>query len=145
MKCQSIFCGKNKKNISECHLPEILPSMLSVKQIAKDLISMCRCTSDLTFHNSHKPQKHLFAQLGLNDKYTEYMICYKILINEYIHTLFTIYIQSILNARVGPTMLQYIHIWHKTSIRKIVYCINKADELNMLQFAFEHTHFVINP
>ena len=31
MNCQSLFCRKNKKNISKCHLLKILPSMLSIK------------------------------------------------------------------------------------------------------------------
>ena len=32
MKCQILFSGKNKKNISKCHLLKILPGMLSVKE-----------------------------------------------------------------------------------------------------------------
>ena len=32
MKCQILFSGKNKKNISKCHLLKILPRVLSVKQ-----------------------------------------------------------------------------------------------------------------
>ena len=31
MKCQILFSGKNKKNISKCHLLKILPRVLSVK------------------------------------------------------------------------------------------------------------------
>ena len=31
MKCQSLFSGKNNKNISKCCLLEFLPSMLSIK------------------------------------------------------------------------------------------------------------------
>ena len=31
MKCQILFPGKNKKNISMCHLMKILPRVLSVK------------------------------------------------------------------------------------------------------------------
>ena len=31
MKCQIIFSGKNKNNISECHLLKFFPIMLSVK------------------------------------------------------------------------------------------------------------------
>ena len=35
MKCQSLFSGKNKKDISECHMLKFLPSMQRVKgQIA---------------------------------------------------------------------------------------------------------------
>ena len=30
MECQSLFSGKNKKNISECRLLKFLPSMLSI-------------------------------------------------------------------------------------------------------------------
>ena len=30
MKCQILFSGKNKKNISKCHLLKILPRVLSV-------------------------------------------------------------------------------------------------------------------
>ena len=32
MKYQILFSGKNKKNLSKCHLLKILPRMLSVKQ-----------------------------------------------------------------------------------------------------------------
>ena len=32
MKCQILFSGKNKKNISKCHLLKILPRVLGVKQ-----------------------------------------------------------------------------------------------------------------
>ena len=32
MKCQVLFPGKNKKNISKCHLLKILPRMLRVKR-----------------------------------------------------------------------------------------------------------------
>ena len=32
MKCQILFSGKNKKNISKCGLLKILPRMLSVKE-----------------------------------------------------------------------------------------------------------------
>ena len=31
MKSQILFSGKNKKNISKCHLLKILPRVLSVK------------------------------------------------------------------------------------------------------------------
>ena len=31
MKCQNLFSGKNKKNISKCRLLKILPRVLSVK------------------------------------------------------------------------------------------------------------------
>ena len=31
MKCQSLFFGKNKKNISKCHLLKFLPRALSVE------------------------------------------------------------------------------------------------------------------
>ena len=34
MKCQNLFSGKNKKNISICHLLKILPSMLSVNHLS---------------------------------------------------------------------------------------------------------------
>ena len=32
MKCQILFSGKNKKNISKCRLLKILPRVLSVKE-----------------------------------------------------------------------------------------------------------------
>ena len=35
MKCQILFSGKNKKNISKCRLLKILPRVLSVKEPAK--------------------------------------------------------------------------------------------------------------
>ena len=31
MQCDSLFSGKNKKNISKCHQLKFLPSMQSVK------------------------------------------------------------------------------------------------------------------
>ena len=31
MKCQMLFSGKNKKNISKCHLLKILPRVLDAK------------------------------------------------------------------------------------------------------------------
>ena len=31
MKCQILFSGKNKKNISKCRLLKILPRVLSIK------------------------------------------------------------------------------------------------------------------
>ena len=33
MKCQNLFFGKNKKNISVCRLLKILPNMLSIKKM----------------------------------------------------------------------------------------------------------------
>ena len=33
MKCQILFSGKNKKNISKCRLLKILPRVLSVKTL----------------------------------------------------------------------------------------------------------------
>ena len=33
MKCQNLFSGKNKKNISKCRLLKILPRVLSVKSL----------------------------------------------------------------------------------------------------------------
>ena len=33
MKCQILFSGKNKKNISKCRLLKILPRVLSVKKL----------------------------------------------------------------------------------------------------------------
>ena len=37
MKCQILFSGKNKKNISKCRLLKILPRVLSVKVLLYDL------------------------------------------------------------------------------------------------------------
>ena len=34
MKCQILFSGKNKKNISKCRLLKILPRVLSVKTLS---------------------------------------------------------------------------------------------------------------
>ena len=31
MKCQNLFSGENKKNISKCRLLNVLPRVLSVK------------------------------------------------------------------------------------------------------------------
>ena len=39
MKCQILFSGKNKKNISKCRLLKILPRVLSVKH--SDTSSVC--------------------------------------------------------------------------------------------------------
>ena len=36
MKCQILFSGKNKKNISKCCLLKILPRVLSVKHSMSD-------------------------------------------------------------------------------------------------------------
>ena len=36
MKCQILFIGKNKKNISKCRLLKILPRVLSVKSYQDD-------------------------------------------------------------------------------------------------------------
>ena len=33
MKCQILFSGKNKKNISKCRLLKILPRVLSVNKV----------------------------------------------------------------------------------------------------------------
>ena len=46
MKCQILFSGKNKKNISKCRLLKILPRLLIVKDMSKLLtinqIQECR-------------------------------------------------------------------------------------------------------
>ena len=39
MKCQILFSGKNKKNISKCYLLKILPRVLSVKCTSLSLFS----------------------------------------------------------------------------------------------------------
>ena len=39
MKCQILFSGKNKKNISKCRLLKILPRVLSVKNVELELVS----------------------------------------------------------------------------------------------------------
>ena len=36
MKCQILFSGKNKKNISKCRLLKILPRVLSAKSYQED-------------------------------------------------------------------------------------------------------------
>ena len=41
MKCQILFSGKNKKNISKCRLLKILPRVLSVKEYADTLFIDC--------------------------------------------------------------------------------------------------------
>ena len=38
MKCQILFSGKNKKNISVCCLLKILSSMLTVKVFCEDFL-----------------------------------------------------------------------------------------------------------
>ena len=37
MKCQILFSGENKKNISKCRLLKILPRVLSVKAIDSNM------------------------------------------------------------------------------------------------------------
>ena len=37
MKCQILFSGKNKKNISKCYLLKILPRGLSIKVTVNNL------------------------------------------------------------------------------------------------------------
>ena len=41
MKCHILFPGKNKKNISKCHLLKILPRVLSVNMSSVDANSIC--------------------------------------------------------------------------------------------------------
>ena len=41
MKCQNLFSGKNKKNVSTCHLLKILPRVLSVKLLSEQLKLRC--------------------------------------------------------------------------------------------------------
>ena len=48
MKCQILFSGKNKKNISKCRLLKILPRVLSVKEPHEELP---RIFSSRLFHN----------------------------------------------------------------------------------------------
>ena len=40
MKCQILFSGKNKKNISKCRLLKILPRVLSVKMSSDYLFNI---------------------------------------------------------------------------------------------------------
>ena len=57
MKCQILFSGKNKKNISKCRLLKILPRVLSVKVKDRDhvylgLQDIYSGTYDWHFHAS---------------------------------------------------------------------------------------------
>ena len=56
MKCQILFSGKNKKNISKCRLLKILPRVLSVNLIRLTLCELpnVKC-KHLTFLCSLKP------------------------------------------------------------------------------------------
>ena len=40
MKCQSLFSGKNRKNISKCHQLKILPSMQSVNNVCHTALAV---------------------------------------------------------------------------------------------------------
>ena len=44
MKCQILFSGKNKKNISKCRLLKILPRVLSVKHSVFQLVAGHICS-----------------------------------------------------------------------------------------------------
>ena len=46
MKCQILFIGKNKKNISKCRLLKILPRVLSVK-----ILTNRQLTTSLVLNN----------------------------------------------------------------------------------------------
>ena len=46
MKCQILFSGKNKKNISKCRLLKILPRVLSVKQTHEEKMSLCHAINE---------------------------------------------------------------------------------------------------
>ena len=42
MKCQILFSGKDKKNISKCHLLKVLPRVLSVKNLCiQTIFQLC--------------------------------------------------------------------------------------------------------
>ena len=60
MECQSLFSGKNKKNISKCCLLEFLPSMLNVKCNKNHIFNTFSFIS-VTKKISHKitPVQHL--------------------------------------------------------------------------------------
>ena len=75
MKCQILFSGKNKKNISKCCLLKILPRVLSIRVVlfyfpgqsqgcADDVYSVyyiivqkCYVWMDHLIHHSHDEQK----------------------------------------------------------------------------------------
>ena len=50
MKCQILFIGKNKKNISKCRLLKILPRVLSVKQQHKEQMAILSQKEVLSSH-----------------------------------------------------------------------------------------------
>ena len=63
MKCQKLFSGKNKKNISRCYLLKILPSMkikICKKQLSKNYVK----NNNNSNKNKDRP-KSLHYQLGL--------------------------------------------------------------------------------
>ena len=54
MKCQSLFSGQNEKNIKNCHLLELSPSMLSVMK-----------KKNCTFFFSEKVAPHMKLRGGI--------------------------------------------------------------------------------
>ena len=55
MKCQILFSGKNKKNISKCRLLKILPRVLSVKLYYIPAYNLF----DLRMHISSRKQRKI--------------------------------------------------------------------------------------
>ena len=45
MKCQSLFSGGNKNNISKCRLPKFLPNTLSANKLISAMRDQCTLVS----------------------------------------------------------------------------------------------------
>ena len=56
MKCQILFSGKNKKNISKCRLLKILPRVLSVK---KSSVKCDECKFESVYPSNLKRHKRV--------------------------------------------------------------------------------------
>ena len=59
MKCQILFSGKNKKNISKCHLLKILPRVLRVNDGFSEMLT----SSNMCFCEERRRKKKLWISL----------------------------------------------------------------------------------
>ena len=66
MKCQILFSGKNKKNISKCRLLKILPRVLSVKQAYKEQMGSRSRVNSRFPKGSNSKFQGLFDTLSLS-------------------------------------------------------------------------------
>ena len=67
MKCQILFSGKNKKNISKCRLLKILPRVLSVKLGCSLQKAICTCpalphAAQIPFQGSNSEKEGVYSK-----------------------------------------------------------------------------------